>query len=190
MTGERTRQGAGRPIGFDREAVLAIAMDFLWDGGFEATPIGDMIAAMGLSRSSFYAAFGSKRGVLLEAIEHYSRRCVDFLVDIRESEAGPRAKLRDMIHGLAMVGDDRGCFMANCITERGRHDPEVQRLAAAHNAAVERIVVDVLPPDATGERSARARALISAAYGATLMKTAGTDRTAIREMLDAVIDRI
>lgn len=184
------RRRTGRPIGFDRETVLEIAMDFLWEGGFEATPVGDLIEIMGLSRSSFYTAFGSKRGVLLDAIALYSRRCLDLLAAIERSEAGARAKLRDMIHALAMVDEDRGCFMANCVSERGRHDPAVQRLAAAHNGSVEQIIMDVLPPDANGERPARARALISAAYGATLLKTAGMDRTAIREMLDALVDRV
>ncbi len=64
---------AGRPTGFDRQAVLAKTMGLLWDDGFGATPIGDLIVHMGLSRSSSYAAFGTKRAVLLEALQICSR---------------------------------------------------------------------------------------------------------------------
>ncbi|QFU07189.1 HTH-type transcriptional repressor ComR [Rhodobacteraceae bacterium THAF1] len=190
MPDQQKRQALGRPVGFDRETVLEIAMEFLWNGGFEETPVGDLIDAMGLSRSSFYAAFGSKRGVLIGALRLYSARCIELLVDINRRDDERRIKLRDMIFGLAVVGDERGCFMANCISGQARHDPEIRQIAAEHNAAVEHFLTNLLSDDGSGSRPARARVLISAAYGATLLRAAGTHRAEIEEMLDALVDRV
>lgn len=190
MTDPQRRQALGRPVGFDRETVLEIAMDFLWEGGFEETPVGDLIEAMGLSRSSFYAAFGSKRGVLIDALRLYSARCIELLKDINRRNDERRIKLRDMIFGLAVVGDERGCFMANCISGQVRHDPEIRQVAAEHNAAVEHFLTNLLSDDENESRPARARVLISTAYGATLLRAAGTPVAAIEEMLNALVDHI
>lgn len=176
---------SGRPPGFDRDAVLGVALDLLWAGGFEATPIGGLIDAMGLSRSSFYAAFGSKRGVMLEAMRLYSRKSIGTLEEIAARDAADRDRLRGMIHALGMIDDPRGCFMVNCISEIARRDKEVRAIAARHNAVVERLVASTMA-DREGRRG-RARALVSSAYGATLFKTAGTPPEEIADMLDALI---
>ena len=176
---------SGRPLGYDRDTVLGVALDLLWAGGFEATPIGDLIDAMGLSRSSFYAAFGSKRGVMLEAIRLYSRRSIAALEEIAARDKTDRDKLRGMIRALAMLDEPRGCFMVNCISEIARRDMDVRVIAARHNAVVERLVASMMQ-DREG-RHDMARALVSFAYGATLLKTTGTPPEEIAAMLDALI---
>ncbi|WOI57722.1 TetR/AcrR family transcriptional regulator [Palleronia sp. LCG004] len=176
----------GRPAGFDREAVLQIAMDLLWEGGFETTSVGELIAAMGLSRSSFYAAFGSKRGAMLAALQLYSARCDALLREIATRDGTFQDRLSQMLHAIAMVDDARGCFMVNCISEMARHDPEIRKIAAEHNDALEQILVEALPEGDGAAARAKARALVAAAYGATLLVASGTDRAAIREMLDTL----
>ena len=63
----------GRPREFDRDTALKAAMLVFWRKGFAATSMNDLCAAMQIRAPSLYAAFGSKEGLFLEAVEHYSK---------------------------------------------------------------------------------------------------------------------
>ncbi|WP_168217351.1 TetR/AcrR family transcriptional regulator [Paracoccus liaowanqingii] len=163
-------------------------MDLLWDGGFEATPIGDLIDRMGLSRSSFYAAFGSKRAVLLEALDLYSQHCIRLLRDIAQSPRDARGKLQEVVHQIAHVDEGRGCLMVNVVTERGRHDPDVRKIAANHHSALMGLMTAVLQDAGEPDAILRARVLISGAYGASLMMSSGLSREEVRDLLNKLVD--
>ncbi|HET7887723.1 MAG TPA: TetR/AcrR family transcriptional regulator [Bradyrhizobium sp.] len=56
---------------FDRGAALNAAMKLFWERGYEGTSFDDLIAAMGISASSFYNSFGSKEALYCEATRTY-----------------------------------------------------------------------------------------------------------------------
>lgn len=60
-----------RPREFDVDKVLDAAMAAFWTKGYEATSLADLTSAMGLSKSSFYKAFGSKRALFLTIMDRY-----------------------------------------------------------------------------------------------------------------------
>src|SRR5262245_51908704 len=61
----------GRPRAFEPETALARALDTFRDGGFAATSLDDLSAAMGINRPSLYGTFGDKRDLFLKAYARY-----------------------------------------------------------------------------------------------------------------------
>jgi AcrR family transcriptional regulator len=68
---EETKRGRGRPAVFDRAKALNRAMKLFWERGYEGTSFDELIAAMGISASSFYNSFASKEALYCEATQSY-----------------------------------------------------------------------------------------------------------------------
>jgi AcrR family transcriptional regulator len=62
---------------FDEQAVLRAARDVFWLRGYEASSLDLLQAAMGLSRSSLYETFGSKRALFTRVLEGYLADVID-----------------------------------------------------------------------------------------------------------------
>ncbi len=60
-----------RTPSFDRDTVVRAARTLFWRTGYEAASVPDLEAATGLSRSSLYNTFGSKRGLFDAAVQSY-----------------------------------------------------------------------------------------------------------------------
>ncbi|MFJ1767483.1 TetR/AcrR family transcriptional regulator [Amycolatopsis sp. NPDC088138] len=61
----------GRPRGFDADAALERAMLVFWEQGYEGASLSDLTAAMGITKTSMYAAFGNKEDLFRKALERY-----------------------------------------------------------------------------------------------------------------------
>src|SRR5262245_4823303 len=117
-----------RPREFDVDDALDRALDLLWSKGYEATSLDELCRATGLSRSSFYATFGSKHALLLRSVERYVEQRTARLsaillrpVPVRSAFAALLAEFIDQI----MSGAGRkGCFLGNCAAEIARGDRE------------------------------------------------------------------
>lgn len=174
------QQGPGRPRGFDLDTAIDAGVVLFRRKGFEATSLDALTEAMGISRSSFYAAFGSKHGVLIAALERYSARRLRTLADLAAGPEAPRTLLR-ALSGLA--DDANGCLLVNCVTELAPRDAEVAALGARHLAAIETVVARALDPacpDAAGDRAA---ALLAVALGAQTLRKAGRPPAEIEALL-------
>ncbi|MFE2640861.1 TetR/AcrR family transcriptional regulator [Streptomyces scopuliridis] len=62
----------GRPRGFDVEKALDQAMRVFWGQGYEGASLTDLTNAMGISRTSMYAAFGNKEDLFHKALQRYT----------------------------------------------------------------------------------------------------------------------
>ena len=85
-----------------------------------------------------------------------------------------------MLMLIANGGGENGCLLVNCITELAPHDADVRAIAQDQSDWIESLLATLIIQKC-GERAnlatcAKARALVSLAYGATLMRKSGMDR--------------
>lgn len=162
----------GRPRGFDAGLALEAALRLFRRQGYEATSLDALTQAMGIGRSSLYACFGSKRGVLLAALARYSEAALAALA--ARAEAAPEAPARAMIEALADArGGPHGCLLVNCITELAPHDAEVAALGRRHFEAIELRLARALAPEDPEAGRDRARALVALALGTLTLRKSG-----------------
>ena len=62
----------GRPRGFDADQALEKAMAVFWEQGYEGASLTDLTTAMGITKTSMYAAFGNKEELFGKALERYA----------------------------------------------------------------------------------------------------------------------
>ncbi|PTW59677.1 TetR family transcriptional regulator [Breoghania corrubedonensis] len=174
--------GPGRPREYDTQAVLDAALRLFWERGYEATSVDALTAAMGLSKSSFYAAFGSKQGVLLAALQCYSDEVnAGWAALVAQADADGAMAL---VNALARPEcGSRGCLFANMISERGPHDGEVADLGRQHFARIETLLARCL--DAQNPQTAhdKARALMALAFGAMILRKSGVADDDVRHAI-------
>lgn len=165
----------GRPRQFVPAEALRDALAVLWEKGYQATSLDDLTAAMHLSRSSFYACFGSKHAVMMAAVELYA----DELFAGLEAMASSMPAV-DAIHAVlaAIAGVDagrRGCFFVNCVTELAPHDAALAAFGQHHVARTGALVVGLLERVGFSRELAqtRATALLALVLGTITLRKAG-----------------
>ncbi|MFI5931780.1 TetR/AcrR family transcriptional regulator [Actinoplanes sp. NPDC051494] len=62
----------GRPRGFDAGEALERAMVVFWEQGYEGASLSDLTSAMGITKTSLYAAYGNKEDLFRKALDRYT----------------------------------------------------------------------------------------------------------------------
>ena len=130
-----------RPIEFDRPKTVNRALALFWRKGYQATSVADLLAAMTISRSSFYAAFTDKRSLFIECLDLFSARTLDMLQRAR-AEMPPIDALqnffeRDFIGARGAKGH-WGCMLVNTVLEMADVDGELAARASQHLSDMQR----------------------------------------------------
>lgn len=176
----------GRPRGFDADRALASILAVFWRQGYAATSLDDLTRVTGLSRSSFYACFGSKHAVLMAALQRYAD---DFLASADALVAAardPATATRRLLARIADVqGGAHGCLLLNSLVELAPHDPAVAAFGRAHLSRIEARLAGLLrqagvPRAQAGDRAAAALALVG---GAVTLRKAGVAPRRLRGLL-------
>ncbi|MTH98981.1 TetR/AcrR family transcriptional regulator [Roseibium sp. RKSG952] len=162
----------GRPRSFDEATALTAALEVFWRQGYEATSLDDLTAAMGISRSSFYGAFGSKLAVLTAALKMYSDANLTRLQEIASTATDdPLGAMLNALTGLE--AGQKGCLLVNCITEMAPHQEEVAALGRRHLEEIERILAGTIDPKNPHAALDKARALSALTIGTLAMRKSG-----------------
>ena len=187
-----------RPRAFEPDAAIDRALDVFWSKGYEATSLDDLCAATGLSRSSFYGTFGSKKNMLLQTVTRYSEQRTPHLAAVLTQDMPVRdafARLAEQFIDQIVSGSGRrGCFLGNCAAELPRSERAAlakvrEGLASTeavfHAALVRAQTRGDLATDA--DPAALARYLTAAFQGLRLVGKINPDRQALTDVAETML---
>ena len=138
----------GRPKEFDRDEAVNTVLNEIWEHGYEACSVKALSEALGITRSSFYNAFGSRENLFLEVVESFNGPTPNrdwFPIDetcsvLKSISDGIRQVCKTRVNDPAA----RGCLLINSITELvGRHEnlgPALEEVFSANVQYLENIL--------------------------------------------------
>lgn len=129
-----------RPIAFNKAKATESAMLLFWQQGYSATSLSQLLNAMAIGRSSFYAAFTDKRSLYIEALSLFAERTNAILCDVRTQENPALAIELFFQHTLFQVPEKRmrrGCMLVNTVLELADIDQGLNQLASQKLAEME-----------------------------------------------------
>ncbi len=184
----------GRPAEFDRDQALEAAMRLFWGQGYAATSLQDLLGAMDIGRSSFYAAFGDKRSLFVEAVELFAARTRRML-GVSENPEDSLASIRRFFHETLLDAPRRrvvrGCLMVNTVLEMADVDSGLSALAAHELERIEKIFSDCFEQaQRTGDYPAERSASELAAHimvlnqGLRVASRRGTPRSELKKSVE------
>lgn len=133
-----------RPREFDYKAALQGAMDIFWRRGYRATALPDLLAAMGMTRGSFYQAFDDKEATYLEALNCYDAEVVSKTVAMLNTCNKETAIACLLPLFQSNDSEKRGCFICNAMVEMAPENSEVARRTRAMADRLREAVASVL----------------------------------------------
>jgi TetR/AcrR family transcriptional repressor of nem operon len=179
-----------RPVTFDRDEVLGRATEVFWEHGYCDTSVSQLVEATRLKPGSLYAAFESKEGLFLAALDQYAQQSSRRLRKLLAEAPDPLKGVERIFEQLADSGRHearRGCLLVNSVLEVGRVNPTVQARARAHLTEIEAILRGALEQArAKGQLAAGkspeslAKFLMTTIWGLRVLGGTGADRESAR----------
>lgn len=187
-----------RPKEFDREKVLDRATRLFWERGFGGTSISDLEAAMGIGRTSIYAAFGAKEDLFMAAIDHYDATYSIKLRSALNSGLPVRQAIDRYFEELMIAFSDPdlplGCLVTNVAVEGDRGTTRMGRRIAASITRAEDTFYRVLRHaqvegaiDPRADVRAIGRYLVAATHGLSALAKATSDINALRDVVAVIL---
>ncbi|WP_312867620.1 TetR/AcrR family transcriptional regulator [Amycolatopsis pithecellobii] len=191
------RAPVGRPRGFDADKALERAMMVFWKEGYDGVSLSELARAMGITKTSLYAAYGNKEDLFRKALERYAEGPASYAARALgepTAKAVATAYLTGSVRATTQSGCPAGClgvqgFMAaGHLGETGRdalrawRDEDRARLRDRFRRAVGE---GDLPPDADPE--ALAHYLMTMANGIAVQAAAGAGRDELQRSVDVAL---
>ncbi|GAA4608192.1 AcrR family transcriptional regulator [Actinoplanes octamycinicus] len=193
---EKTRE-RGRPRGFDADAALDRAVEVFWRHGYEGASLSDLTGAMGINRTSMYAAYGGKEDLFRRAVARYAEADMAYA---REALAEPTAYrvierfLRTNADALTRPDRPAGCLSIQGGLACGSDNGHVAQFLAASRLAGEQALTERLTRAAeegdlpTGtDPAALARYVMVVSEGNAVHAAAGVPREALHATVDLAL---
>ena len=175
-----------RERGFDDGSAVRAACELFWAQGYERTSLADLQRTTGLSRSSLYAAYGSKRGLFERASLLYLADVVHPMLEPMEQPGAEPSTIAGFFLTMAEALRNpetrfarRGCFVLNTILELDQLDAAAVDMVSAYRRRVQAAIENALPHDDNNRRTERAEVLTSLHVGVMITARVDPDAAAI-----------
>jgi AcrR family transcriptional regulator len=123
-----------RPRAFDIDTALDQAVNVFWEHGYEGTSLAQLTEAMGITKSSLYAAFGDKQQLFEKAVQRYDQGAPAWERDAFEL-ATVREVVTTYLHRTvdAVTSDQHphGCLVIQSISKCSSENQPVRDYVAA-----------------------------------------------------------
>jgi TetR/AcrR family transcriptional repressor of nem operon len=138
-----------RTIEFDPDTARNKALVLFWRKGYQASSLTDLLQAMEISRSSFYAAFVDKRSLFIECLDLFAGRTQALVARARDGMPPLDALQHFFVRSFTSARGSKtqwGCMLINTVLEMAGVDDELSARASTHldglQAAFESCLVD------------------------------------------------
>jgi len=187
----------GRPREFDSDLALQRAMEVFWEQGFEGASLTDLTAAMGISRTSMYAAFGNKEELFAKALQRYVDGPASYGLKALQKPAAKEvavAILKGAIKTTTNANAPAGCLTVQGSLAAGGAAREIRdMLAAWRNESVARLTERFrraadegdLPDDV--DAGVLARYIITVSNGIAVQAASGASRADLNRVADTAL---
>ncbi|MFD4700028.1 TetR/AcrR family transcriptional regulator [Streptomyces niveus] len=192
-----SRAPIGRPRGFDTDEALQRAMVVFWEHGYAGVSLTDLTRAMGITKTSMYAAFGNKEDLFRKALQRYAEGPASYSTRaLQEPTAREVATtyLTGSIHASTLAGCPAGCFGVQGFLAAGHLGQSVaDELAAWRNDGRAHLrdrfqrAVDENDLPAGTDPDALAHYLMTMANGIAVQAATGATRDELQRVADAAL---
>lgn len=191
----------GRPKEFDPDQALDAAVRVFWTKGYEATSTKDLLDAMGLSKSSLYETFGSKKELFMRSLSRYCAFTGERERQFLEGQAPDKSFIVSMLRGLGdpdrFPDDPRGCLLVNSTIELGKRDEDVSAYVNSRVAmSLEMFEGIIRRAQATGDISSTSDAsslagmLVMSIHGLKAMSRLNVGRAVLEPAVEEILKRL
>jgi len=195
--GTTQRPVMGRPRGFDADQALERALEVFWRKGYEGATLPHLTEAMGITRTSMYAAFGNKQDLFRKALERYTLGPAGYGVRALQ-EPTARAVAEQVLHGAVQCTTrprgPKGCLTVQGALAAGEggqaaHDALVAYRRDGQEALRARFArardEGDLPADS--DPSLLARYIATVVYGIAVQAATGVSGEELRSIIDLAL---
>lgn len=191
-----------RTIEFDRNNVLQNAMQLFWAKGYRGCSVSDLVATTKLKPGSIYAAFNSKEGLFLEALDYYAQDFISNLTDTLKAAKTPLLGIRNIVENISGQALNKhqplGCFMINTVVEATPDDTLILEAANKHLKTVEDILLAaLLESKASGELNASqdevkvlVKYLLVNIWGLRVLAKTNPDKESVQAVVEQILEAI
>lgn len=191
MVDKKSRTGsAGRPSSFERDAAVRTALGMFRDRGYEGVSIADLTAAIGIAPPSLYHAFGSKAGLLEEAVAFYEGSEAGLDLNSLAHSKTPREWARGLLEAGArsVARSGRPCLVSNgMIMCHPDNQAVAQRLAERRTAFRQAIGEQLLRWLSEADARNLARYLVTVLQGLSIQARDGATMDDLHPVIELAL---